>query len=666
MRHARAALIAIVSFAGSLGLALAVQPPVSRADILVVAHDSLIALGSTGAAQKSLAPMWDLAGRSTAPNVHITQSNADGWTLAELRDSVSASATNPKYRYGLIVMLQADRNAVVLNSGKAGRIAMSQLTKSANRPKTPVLYVNVSDDASFQSGGNESLGVVGAQISALTTGQFANSPAGYQFPTSSVLWKRDATGAYPAMGSYVTPVLWLAMYTYTKADPNGVGGDNSHPGTPSDSLIAWFYNPPNNTTYTDRTTTGFGAIQFGSTATNSGGAQYPEGSLATVAVGMMKRLAPEQFAFPGARAAVEIDDGCKRLTTAGVSAPQVVDAIAGIDSMGAQPVNCKIPFTYGIETDSMTTAESGSTRFAIEFAAVRRYGMGKVTVHNHKGVSNADSSETASVASGLYPDIFGAFAARRGFAVTDKSIYSLLRGATAKLVAAAGGPQYVSFSVMPPTDNYKTVLAGTSGGNAADYDSIAYAIALAGYRVVRTQYLGTSYNYQQGGGGGGLPRGFAYPLPDARTLAASITNTSYGTPRRLIFAPSGYIYGTTTDTTTAADAGAMKVNMNTRISRAFGYNRPIDMTTAQEAASSSSLAFHGTTREAIWVTHLANWRQGIGVSGGVFSGTRPAWDSVRMVHGAMMAAKWAACASGNCAGPVEWHYADEVTERDVR
>lgn len=668
----------------ALLLALLSARPAS-ADILVVYNDSLVTYGTSGSAQKNLAHFWDLLKRSVKPGVRINMTSSDGWNLVDFRDNVSPTASTARYKASLMIMVQADRNAVISNSGqsgKDGRIAMTQVTKAANRPQVPVLFVNVSDDASFQSGGNDSVGVTGGQVTLTTP--FAYSPAGYQFPTQVTGWVKGAGGAYPAMGDYVTPVLSLGMHTYTKADPDGQGGWNSHPGTQSDTLFAWFYNPPDNSTLSNRTTTGFGAIQFGAAGANAGGAQFSEGSLAVVAVGMAARLAPDQFKFPAVNVALDVDDGCKRFSSAS-SLPQVLDALAGIDSLNY----AGIPYTVGIETDSMVTVESnGNTRFQNEMAVYRRNKLGRVTVHNHAGLTAggaiADTS-LASVSGGVYTDILGVAAARWCFGTTagqrNQSVYGLLNGATRKLIDAAGDARIVSSCVMAPTDNYKTNLAGTSGGNAANYDSIGYAISLAamgyqgfpGYTVVRTQYLATTYNYQQGGGTGGFPRGYLWSLPAMATIGAAVSPAVTNVSRfSLLYAPSGYIYGNTADTTTAQDAGAMKVGMNARLARSMGFNRLYDMTTAQEAANASALSFHGTTKETIWVTHLPNWRQGIGITTPTFGGGRPGWENVRLVHGAMEAAKWAAQQANTASttyfssGPVKWVWADQITARDTR
>lgn len=655
----------------------------ANADILVVCSDTLYA--SVGA-QKNMGHFFELLRRSVGPGVRINVATSDTFKLAELRDEVHPAASSPLFKASLMVMVQSDRNAVVLNPTRTSRIAMTQLSKMAHRPKVPVLYMNLGTDVSFQSGGNCSLGTTGAQLNGIGTGQMATTPAGYVFPVNSDAWARGAGGALPATGNYVTPVAWLACYNYTKADPNGVGGTLNTGAAYSDTMWAWFYNPPNSTTYTDRTTTGFGVIQMTSAANNAGGAQYPDAGWSAIAVGMAAYLAPDQFKFPAVKVALDIDDGCKRFSSAS-SLPQVQDYLAGLDSLGV----ARIPYTVGIEVDSMDTMESnGLTRFQNEFTAYRKYGMGKVTVHVHRGVSIADSSSSAS-ASGPYSDIMGAVAMRYSIAgpsaaTKDKSTLFQLDGATRKLIDYAGDSRFVTSHVMAPTDNYKTILAGTSvvgvtgAPRPASYDSIGYALSLAamgykgfpGYKVVRTQYVATQYNFNQGGGTGGLPRGVSYPLPSLQSYA-SILFGARTSRSSILYAPSSYIYGTTTDTVSAADHGAMRINSNSHIGRAFGFTRPYDVTQAQDAAGGSVTPYYGSNKETIFVTHVPNWRNGIGVTpNGPFSGPRPAWEAVRLSHAYIETAKWCAQRANTDShtyfrdGPIKWVYSDEFSEGDVR
>lgn len=652
-------------------LALLVLPAVARADILVVTHDSLAVIAA--ADNDNLQPFINLLHRSVKPGVRINLTNADGWTLAELRDSVHADQGQySQYKASLIVVVNS--RAFENNPTKLGRLALPLLSKPVNRPRVPVLYLMIGNTAdSFENAGNCSLGVTGAPITL--TSPFVGTPAGYAYPRGTYFYKKGAGGAFPAMGDYVTPVEWLEWYTYTKSDPDGVGGIAS----PNDTLSSWFYNPP---TLASRAalganTAGYGCVNIEPMTNMSGSTNAPSAPAAAVAVGMAARLAPDDFAFPGVRVALDVDDGCKRYIGGGGqgSSVQVDDYLAGLDSLGVH----RIPYALGIEIDSMDTVDfNGRTRFQNEFAAARKYGMGRVTVHCHAGITSgggaagqsADSS-LASVSGGVHTDIFGAIASRYAFgtsaATRNKSVNGLLNSATTRLIDAAGDPRLVTNHVMPPTDNHKTALAGNSGGNAATYDSVYYAIALAGpkgwggYRVVRVQYGGDNHNYNMGGGTGGMPHGKLYPLPDYQSVADANGITGARLPR-VILAGSGYL-AAPADTTTSSAYGAMQGNVNFHLNAAFGYGRTHNQTQAQDAASSNLLASRGTARETIYVTHTANWQQGIGITSTTYGGGRVGWESVRCIHAAMMAARWA---SSQSKGPVEWVWPDEITVRDIR
>lgn len=627
------------------------------------------------------APFFDLLGRSLKPGKRVDIVRQDGsaaaatYTLSELVDSVSPTGTAPRFDYDLIVVLEFTDNDYLLNTARRYPV---QLSKAVNRPKVPVLYLSASADL-HQGSGDDSLGVRYASDvnPSIGTTMLATSPAGVPFPVSTLYSVKLSTGA----GLYVTPVLWLACYNYTKADPDGVGGSFSS-GAVSDTLAAWFYNPPIASTRVGlANAAGYGVVNWEPAANNAGTANYPASQLGVVAVGMAAKLAPTIFSFPAQHVALDVDDGCKRFSSAS-SYPQVADALAGLDSLGVW----KIPYTLGIEVDSMTTIDTnGSTRFVNEWTALRRYGMGKVTVHCHRGFSSAQGGSSAGVADtslatasgGAYTDIFGSGCNRYPFGSTtgttrDQSVYSLLLGATNKLKAAAGGGwTYVTRHVMPPTDDYSTRLAGVNGFGAV-FDSISYAIALAGYRVVRTQYLADQYHFGTGSTGG-IGRVVDYYLPGINsTVGANLTPAVSVSYNHLLYVPSRYLWGTTTDTTSTADYGNMRASMSDLLGSAVGFNRPINMTTAQQSASANLASYKGVAKGVIWVTHLPNWRQGLAGSATVYGGGRPAWEVTRQINGVMEAAKWCAQQANTSSttyfrdGPIKWVYSDQITEKDCR
>lgn len=673
----------------AIALALGLTAP-AHADGVLILVDSLAtsaAGGAQGATQdaKNIAPFMDLLSRSLKPRMKMTISTVGGtstaptWSLAELRDSISTSGNSPKYDYSLIVCLSATDNSYLFNTNNR---AIPQLTLAANRPKVPVLYLST---VGFLHNyvGDDTLGAVSAPITTVDS-LMVTSPAGYAFAAKVGLVKRS-TGA---SGDYVTPVLWVAGIGYSKTDPDGYAGTSS---SARDSMAAWFYNPPILPALvgTGRTTTGYGVLHLESGVANAGGANNPTGTLAVIAVGMAAKLAPSIFQFPGARIALDVDDGCKRFSTAS-SYPQVEDALAGLDSLGVN----KIPYTLGVEIDSLGAQDdNGNTRFQNEFARIRRYGMGKVTVHCHKGLTAGGSvtdTTLASAASGIYTDIFGVAGNRRSFGSTsgttrDQSTYALLNGATRKLIDYAGDASLVTRHVMPPTDNYKTVITNLRDPvtqlRMATYDSISYAIALAGagykgfggYRIVRTQYQADQYNVNVPGNTGGLARGFSYPLPAIYTIANALTPAVTNlTTMRLLYVTSAYMWGTTTDTSSTLNYGSMRAPVNQIITTNMGLARNYDMTTAQEAAASSAAAPRGSAKALIFVTHLPNWRNGIGLGTTVYNGGRPAWEMARQVNAAMEAAKWCALQANTSTttyfrdGPMKWIYSDEFTDKDLR
>lgn len=680
----------VLAALAALTLALTAAAPPARAGGILVIVDSLATVDAEGGQMKTMAPFFDALTRSVVPGTRIAITNAptmaspNSWTLAELRDSIGVGATNPKYNFDVVLILGwNDTNYLVYTSvpAAANNRALGQITKALLRPRVPVMYISVG--LALHSGsGDDSLGVFyHSDVTALASGNaaFAKSPAGFAFPNDVYYVKKRSTGA----GLYVTPVLSLAFYSFTKSDPDGVGGGGA------DSISAAFYNPPFNSTRADSgSTNGYAWMNWKPSSTSIGSTNYSCSGLGVIAVGMLARLAPTLFAFPAQHVALDVDDGVKRFGGQS-SLPQVQDALAGLDSLGVW----KIPYGYGMEVDSLAiTDTNGSTRFANEWAALRRYGMGKATVHDHhgfgtdKGGNGVADSTDASASGGVFPDIFGSNSTKWPFGTTasqrDKSVYALLNGATRKLVQYAGDPNLVTRHVMPPTDDYTTQLVGSVIKGVMPMDSVAYAIALAGcsighgYRVVRTQYLAANSNLQESSGSyiGGVGRGTCWPLPGLGTVATGVgLSSSLALPRGLLFAPSRYLWGTTTDTvstTAQANIGQMHNAMDALLGSAVGFNRNIDLTTAQQAVEAAG--YSGIAKGVIWVTHLPNWRAGIGVTPGNYNGTRPAWENVRMVNGVMQAAKWAAQQANTSTttyfrdGPIGWVWPDEITERDIR
>jgi hypothetical protein len=645
---------------------------------------------------------FDLLSRSIKSGNKITIANQSCWedatnafgkgahfltcsyTLSELKDSIAPTGASPRFDYDLIVVMCTNASG---GTGPGRRFAV-QLSQAANRPRVPVLYISEGSDLAAGAG-DDSLGVNSGHVNVSLTGSspFATSPAGFAFPVNTYFSQRLPTSSGSLAGNYITPVLWLAFYNYTKADPDGVGGTSA---TASDTVCAWFYNPPIVSTRAGTANAnGYGVINWESKASNVGSANFKSSQLSVVAMGMAARLAPSIFQFPAQHVALDIDDGSKRFVVPGVacvqcSYPQVADAFAGFDSLGVW----KIPYTLGEETDSMATAENGSTRFANEFAAARRYKMGRFTVHNHAGTSAGGSvsdSSLTSASGGVYNDIFGKDRLAWAFGTTstqrDHSTYSLLTGATRKLITAVGDPLLVSRHVMPPGDDYSSQLAGPGGFFLSNFDSISYAIALAGasyghgYRVVRTQYEAPNANAQEPNSVmiGGIGRGVDYFLPNINTIGASLISPVSVSYRDLLYVPSKYLWGGTLDTVSADVYIPMRYGMNSLLGAAMGFERQIDISTASEAANTSALAHRGIAKGVIWVTHIPNWRAGIGVTAnGPYSGPRPAWEMTRMINGVMEAAKWCAMQANTStvryfnSGPIQWVYADQITERDIR
>lgn len=666
--------------------------PVAHADGVLVLVDSLAssATGGSGGAvatAKNIAPFMDLLARSLKPRMKLTVSNTGGtstqatWSAAELQDSISTSGNSPKYDYSLIICIEATDNSYVFNTNNR---AIPRLTLTGNRPKVPVLYLS-SIGMMHNYVADDTLGAVGVPISTVDS-MLVTSPAGFAFPMKTSGFVKRSTGT---SGTYVTPVLWFAGGGYSKTVPTGYSGNSSGA---ADSMVAWFYNPPKAASGARAgvgSDNGFGYMTLEPGTSNSGTANYSSGMDAVIAVGMAARLAPTLFNFPGSRIALDVDDGCKRFSTAS-SYPQIEDALAGLDSLGVWG----IPYTLGVEIDSLGTQDdNGNSRFQNEFPRIRRYGMGKVTVHCHKGLTAggavADTS-LASAASGIYTDIFGVAANRMAFGSTsgttrDQSTFMQLNGATKKLIDYAGDQSFVTRHVMPPTDNYKSVRANltdpASGLRYQTYDSTSYAIALAGagykgfpgYRIVRTQYQANTYNINVPGNTGGFARGTSYPLPSIVTVAAQMTPVVNPGVTRLLYVTSAYLWGSTTDTASTQNYGALRTATNQILGTNMGFNRNYDMTTAGEASGGTSTpAARGTARALIMVTHLPNWRQGIGVTGIVYGGGRPAWEQTRAVNGAMEAAKWCALQANTSTttyfrdGPVKWIYSDEFTDKDLR
>jgi hypothetical protein len=114
----------------------------------------------------------------------------------------------------------------------------------------------------------------------------------------------------------------------------------------------------------------------------------------------------------------------------------------------------------------------------------------------------------------------------------------------------------------------------------------------------------------------------------------------------------------------------MRLSTNHVLGQMVGFNRHTDLATADEGGE--AVPRRGTAKATILVTHLPNWRNGIGVVSTTYGGARPAWENVRMVHGVMEAAKWAAMQANTPTntyfrdGPIKWVWPDEITERDLR
>lgn len=680
----------LIAFLCALGLVAAFPrgAATSRSPGILVIVDSLATVEAEGGLWKTLGPFMDQLTRSTSPmGTRIAITNAptmaspNSWTLAELVDSVRVGATNPKYDFDVILVLGWDDNNYLRYTSvpaAANNRALGQISKAANRPRVPVMWISTNQNL-HNGSGDDSLGVFYNSDVAYfhdSNSAFVKSPAGFAFPADVAMVKRRTTGA----GLYFTPVLSLAFYGYTsKADPDGVGGGGT--GT-VDSVCAGFYNPPIVSTRTGTANAaGYAWMNFPSYSSGQGSANYPPAALGLVAVGMLAKLAPQCFAFPFQHVALDIDDGAKRFTGQ-QNVTQLADAGAGYDSLGVW----RIPFSLGIEVDSIAVSENGSTRFANEWTDIRRYGMGKVTVHCHRGTSAGGTTTDSTATSTTFTDIFGKDHCRFPFGTSStqrtNSVYAQLTGATKKLVAYAGNPNLVTRHVMPPGDDYTTQLFGSVITGVMPMDSIAYAIALAdaenghGYRVVRSQFAAASASMQTPSGSyiGGVSWGTTWPLPNMATVAAGVglTSTQVPTTRQLLFAPSRYLWGTTTDTTSTQLFGQMRLSLDNLLGSASGYARHMDLSTAQDGASEAA-RYTGTAKAVIWVTHIPNWRQGIGVTAnGPYSGGRPAWENVRLVHGAMQAAKWAAMQANTSsttyfrAGPMEWVYPDEITERDIR
>lgn len=688
----------------SLALALSAQPAHARG-VLVICDSTLTTASGYAANYK---PFFDLLGRSVRPGFKVAISNDGGishaatsgtggsWTRDELVNQVKPTGTAPKYDYDLIIALEISGDEYLENTYNR---PIPRLTLGGERPRVPVLYI--SNGATFfgGTGGDDSTGCATSNI--LADSSIVVSPAGFGFPVkSSSFARRLRSGEGNGdPGTYVTPVLTLGGRGMSKADPDGFCGLYSNPNC--DTLAAWFWNPPIRQARADSSanTAGYGFINMELASSNVGGAQYPASALALVAVGMAAKLAPACFQFPVQNIAVDVDDGMKMFTTTGINLPQVNDAVAGLDSLNAWG----IPFTYCVETDSMNAQDSnGKTRAENQFPTVFRRNLGKVTVHNHAGTGSGGAvadTALASASGGVYTDIFGVQAARYSLigptaATRNKSTLWLLDGATRKLIDYVGDSRYVSREVIAPTDNYRTLLASgliksdlASGvAQFSSYDSIAYACRMAaggykgfpGYTVIRTQYLNSGYNYLEGGGTGGVARGFSWSLPSLYTIAPALdTPLRPIGPARILYASSQYGWGTTTDTVSTQDYGQMRVSMNVLVGGAFGFNRRFNATTAQEAATAGAgaEAHRGVAKGVILVTHLANWRQGIGVSPTVancYGGSRPAWENIRMVHAAMEAAKWCAMQANTSTttyftdGPMKWVWGDQITEKDLR
>lgn len=692
-----------------IACALVPRPSEARG-VLVLMNDSTYVANGL---KNNYAPFFDLIQRSLKPGMRMVVQNYTGigggaaeiaagtanyatYTLSELKDSISPTGTYPRFDFDLIVALGFVGNSA---SFTAQRYPI-QLSLAANRPKVPVLYISQTSDLAA-GGSDDSLGTNAGHVNPLGQGNttFVTSPAGYAFPVDAYFSQRLPTTTSLA-GNYVTPVLWLDMKAYTKADPNGQSGVESGSTAAADTFMAWFYNPPiASTRVGTANANGYGVINWELTSANGGGTNYPASQLSVVAVGMAARLAPAIFNFPAQKVALEIDDGCKRFANAS-SYPQVQDYMAGLDSLGV----AKIPYTLGVEIDSLNALDdNGNTRFQNEFQNARKYGLGRFTVHCHRGFSNAQGgssagvadSTLASAASHQHVDIFGSKSQRYSLvgtsaATKDASVLSLLDDATTQLIDYCGDASLVSATIMPPTDDWVTKLAKSNyvNGNLSNLDSVCTSIALAGagykgftgYRSVRVQFFSSIYNWQETYTltvTGGTPRGVIWPLPNlaltASALGTAINSRALRPGGRpgLLLATSRYLWGTTSDTASVDAYGAMRFQMSNLLGEAVGFNRNINMTTANESGGSNQLGNTGYSKGVIWVTHVPNWRQGIGITTPVYGGGRPGWDNVRMVHGAMEAAKWAAQQANTSTvtyfkdGPMKWVYSDQITDRDL-
>lgn len=692
------AVLALIS-----ACALAATPRVSESRGVLVICDSSLTLAASFAA--NYRPFFDLLGRSMRPGFKVTISNNGGtshaatsgqggtWTRDELVNQVKPDGTAPKYDYDLIVVLESSGDEYLENTYNR---PIPRLTLGGERPRVPVIYLSGTTGFTGGTGGDDSTGCSPSTITADSS--LLVSPAGFALPVKTAFNRRLRNGEGNGNpGTYVTPVLTLGGRGVTKADPDGFCGLFSNPDC--DTLAAWFWNPPIRQARADSSANraGYGFINMELASSNSGSSNHPASAQEIIAVGMCAKLAPACFKFPAQNLALDIDDGMKMFTTSGINLPQVNDAVAGLDSLNYW----RIPYTYCVETDSMNAVDSnGLTRAQNQFPTVFKNGMGKVAVHNHAGTGSggaADDTSRASASGGVYTDIFGVVAARYSLvgpsaATRDKSTLWLLDGATRKLIDYAGDVRFVSAEVIAPTDNYRTLLASgliksdlASGvAQYSSYDSISYACRMAaggykgfsGYKVIRTQYLGSGYNYLEGGGTGGVARGYSWSLPSLYTIAPALdTPLKPSGPARILYASSQYGWGTTTDTVSTQDFGQMRASMNALLGGAFGFNRKFNLTTATEAAGSGLEAHRGIAKGVILVTHLANWRQGIGVSATVancYGGSRPAWENIRMVHAAMEAAKWCAQQANTATttyftdGPLKWTWGDMITEKDLK
>jgi hypothetical protein len=653
-------LIAWVSLAVGLLLGALTLAPKAEANILVLSDSTSLALASNSRSA-ALGPFFALLAKAKKQGVkiHFVDHNmnvlgAPSYSLAELRDSVTPGATDPKYDFALMIVVNGRAFGSTENPNSTPIV---QITKNVNRPRVPVFYVSVGNKAdTFEDAANCSLGTDSAPIGATVTGGFASTQAGYSFPWAGYGFKRSAG----TEGTYVTPVAWLDFYSMTRADPDGVGGAAS----PNDTLFAWFYNPPilASREALGATTVGYGCVSLEPSTSMNTISNFPPALSATVAVGMAMRLAPTLFKDGAAKLALDIDDGGKRF--AGVaSTAQVNDYLAGLDSLNVNGIK----YTVGLETDSLHVPDAnGLSRFANEWAVIGKSGFGKVTVHNHYGINTnagaggvAADTSAASITGKVYSDIFGVAAARNAFS-GNQSVYGLLRGATARLVSFAGR-QNVTRHVLPPTDDYTSAKVPRGGQTI---DSMTTAIAMAGYRVIRTQYAGAQYNVQLQIGTGYYNYSTVARVVSPASLASSLGIGADYFPR-VTFVASQYLHGTTTDTVTTAAYGTILGTAGLNLARSFG------RTANFEAAFDSVTGTRQGTQANILVTHVPNWRSG-GAALTYLSGARPGWEATRHIHGAMQAARWCALQANTATityfrhGPVKWVWSDEFGPDDIQ